>query len=53
MGPKSLVVSARGAMVGAVEQSEDTTVFAFQPGCRLRVKILRPAAPQAEPVAAE
>ncbi len=53
VGPKSLVVSARGAMVGAVEQSEETTVFAFQPGCRLRVKILRPAAPQSEPVAAE
>jgi uncharacterized protein YjbI with pentapeptide repeats len=53
VGPKSLVVSARGAMVGAVEQSEETTVFAFQPGCRLRVKILRPAAPQVEPVAAE
>ncbi len=40
VGPKSLIVSARGAMVGAVEQSEETTVFAFQPGCRLRVKIL-------------
>jgi uncharacterized protein YjbI with pentapeptide repeats len=53
VGPKSLIVSARGAMVGAVEQSEETTVFAFQPGCRLRVKILRPAAAQAEPVAAE
>ena len=53
VGPKSLVVSARGAMVGAVEQSDETTVFAFQPGCRLRVKILRPATPQSEPVAAE
>lgn len=53
VGPRSLVVSARGAMVGAIEQSEESTVFAFQPGCRLRVKILRPAAAPAEPIAAE
>ncbi len=53
IGPRSLVVSARGAMVGAVAQAPEATVFAFEPGCRLRVKILRPAEPQALPEAAE
>jgi uncharacterized protein YjbI with pentapeptide repeats len=53
VGPRSLVVSARGAMVGAVEQSPEATVFAFEPGCKLRVKILRPAQPQILPEAAE
>jgi hypothetical protein len=52
-GPRSLVVSSRGAMVGAIEQAQGDTVFAFQPGCRLRVKIMRPAALQAQPEAAE
>lgn len=48
-GPKSLVVSARGMLKGAVEQAPDSTVFAFEAGCRLRVKILPPSAqPTAE-----
>lgn len=42
VGPQSLVVSTRGAVVGSVEQSHEATAFAFEPGCRLRVKILKP-----------
>jgi hypothetical protein len=42
-GPKTLVVSETGALVGAIEQAPGATQFAFQPGCRLRVKILRSA----------
>ena len=42
VGPRSLVVSTRGAVVGSVEQSHEATAFAFEPGCRLRVKILKP-----------
>lgn len=42
-GPKSLVVSARGMLKGAVEQAADSTKFAFEAGCRLRVKILPPS----------
>jgi hypothetical protein len=41
-GARSVIVSSRGAMAGAVEQAHESTTFAFQPGCRLRVKILRP-----------
>ena len=39
VGVKRLVVSSKGAVVGSIEQAADATVFAFQPGCRLRVKI--------------
>jgi hypothetical protein len=42
VGPRSLVVSTRGAVVGSVEQTHESTAFAFEPGCRLRVKILKP-----------
>jgi hypothetical protein len=42
VGAKSIVVSARGAVVGGIEQAPEATVFAFEPGSRLRVKILRP-----------
>jgi uncharacterized protein YjbI with pentapeptide repeats len=42
VGPRSLVVSTRGAVVGSVEQTHEATAFAFEPGCRLRVKILKP-----------
>jgi hypothetical protein len=41
IGPRRLVVSSRGSVVGAVEQSPESTAFSFQPGCRLRMKILR------------
>ncbi|HVJ19780.1 MAG TPA: pentapeptide repeat-containing protein, partial [Polyangiaceae bacterium] len=53
IGPRSLVVSARGAMVGAVAQAPEATLFAFEPGCRLRIKIMRAAEPQVLPAAAE
>jgi uncharacterized protein YjbI with pentapeptide repeats len=42
VGVRSLFVSARGGIVGGVEQVSDGTHFAFEPGCRLRMKILRP-----------
>jgi hypothetical protein len=42
VGPRRLVVSAQGSLVGSVQQSQVNTAFAFQPGCRLRMKILRP-----------
>jgi hypothetical protein len=41
VGPRRLVVSSCGSLVGAVQQNSEDTVFAFQPGCRLRMKILR------------
>lgn len=41
-GAKSVVVSSKGAIVGGIEQAPESTVFAFEPGSRLRVKILRP-----------
>jgi hypothetical protein len=44
VGPKSLVVSTGGALVGSVEQALEPTAFAFEPGCRLRMKILKPRA---------
>jgi uncharacterized protein YjbI with pentapeptide repeats len=47
VGPKSLVVSTGGAVVGSVEQTGESTSFAFEPGCRLRVKILKPRQPLA------
>lgn len=42
VGAERVVVSSRGALVGGVEQSPEATVFAFEPGSRLRVKILKP-----------
>jgi uncharacterized protein YjbI with pentapeptide repeats len=41
-GARSVLVSARGGVVSGIEQASDSTAFAFEPGCRLRVKILRP-----------
>jgi hypothetical protein len=40
VGATQLIVSAGGSLVGAVEQPETWTRFAFEPGCRLRMKIL-------------
>ena len=42
VGVKSLFVSAEGGVVGGVEQIPEGTQFAFEPGSRLRMKILRP-----------
>jgi len=39
VGAHSLVVSATGAMVGAVQQPQELTKFAFEPGCQLRMRI--------------
>lgn len=47
VGVRSLYVSSRGGIVGGVEQVADGTSFAFEPGCRLRMKILGPRLPQA------
>jgi len=38
-GVKKLVVSAKGSIVSSVVQAVDGTVFGFEPGCRLRIKI--------------
>jgi uncharacterized protein YjbI with pentapeptide repeats len=40
VGPKQLIVSASGSLVGAVQQPEGSTRFAFEPGCKLRMKIM-------------
>jgi len=40
VGAEQLVVSAGGALVGAVEQPPHSTRFSFEPGCKLRMKIL-------------
>jgi len=42
VGPRELIVSARGAVVAAVQQGSEPTLFAFERGCRLRLKIHRP-----------
>ena len=41
VGPGQLVVTAEGQLVGTVEQAPELTRFAFEPGCKLRMKILR------------
>jgi hypothetical protein len=38
-GASQLIVTSGGALVGAVEQPESATRFAFEPGCKLRMKI--------------
>jgi hypothetical protein len=39
VGAHQLVVTASGALVGAVQQPPELTRFAFEPGCQLRMKI--------------
>jgi uncharacterized protein YjbI with pentapeptide repeats len=40
VGPRELVVTSGGCLVGAVEQApDDGTRFGFEPGCKLRMKI--------------
>jgi uncharacterized protein YjbI with pentapeptide repeats len=41
VGPSQLVVSSRGSLVGAVEQTPELTRFGFEPGCKLRMRILQ------------
>ncbi len=38
-GPSTLVVSSVGSVVSSIEQADGQTAFAFEPGCRLRLKI--------------
>jgi hypothetical protein len=40
VGPKRLIVSSGAALVSAVQQTEGTA-FVFEPGCSLRMKILK------------
>jgi hypothetical protein len=42
VGPRKLMVSARGAVVSAIAQSGEPTGFVFESGCQLRVKIIPP-----------
>jgi uncharacterized protein YjbI with pentapeptide repeats len=42
VGAERVVVSSKGSLVGGIEQAAEATVFAFEPGSRLRVKILKP-----------
>jgi hypothetical protein len=42
VGAERVVVSSKGSLVGGIEQAPQSTVFAFEPGSRLRVKILKP-----------
>ena len=41
-GAEQLVVSEGGAVVSTVAQGESPTQFAFERGCQLRVKIIKP-----------
>jgi hypothetical protein len=45
VGPRVLSVSAGGAVVSAVSQNPESTQFAFEMGCQLRVKIVAPKQP--------
>jgi uncharacterized protein YjbI with pentapeptide repeats len=40
IGPSQLLVTSEGELVGQVEQAPERTRFGFEPGCRLRMKIL-------------
>jgi len=42
IGPRRLVVTAGGAVVSTVHSSPNNTAFAFERGCSLRMKILKP-----------
>jgi hypothetical protein len=44
VGPKRLVASSTAIVCSTIEQPETRTEFAFERGCRLRVKIKQPAA---------
>jgi hypothetical protein len=40
-GVKKLVVSSQGGVISTIIQPPEGTVFAFEPGCQLRVKLSR------------
>ena len=41
IGPTQVVVSSNGCVVSAIRQPDELTRFAFEPGCKLRMKILK------------
>jgi uncharacterized protein YjbI with pentapeptide repeats len=43
VGPRVLSVSAGGAVASAVSQNPESTKFAFEMGCQLRLKIVAPS----------
>ena len=45
--PQQVFVSAKGALAATVQQSSESTHFAFERGCRLRVQISEPTTPGA------
>jgi hypothetical protein len=42
VGPRVVAVSSKGALVSAVAKNAESTRFAFENGCQLRVKIVGP-----------
>jgi uncharacterized protein YjbI with pentapeptide repeats len=42
IGPRALVVTAKGALVASLQQPASPTRFAFERGCRLRLKVIKP-----------
>jgi len=42
VGPRELIVRSRGVVVAAVKQGSELASLAFEPGSRLRMKVLRP-----------
>ena len=44
-GVRQLRVSSHGAVVSSVEQAADATRFSFEPGSRLRLKIVKSKQP--------
>src|SRR5262249_29334621 len=42
VGPRQVLVSARGAVVSAVAQHQQQTRFSFEKGCQLRMKVVQP-----------
>jgi hypothetical protein len=51
VGPRSLVVTAKGSLVASVEQAAAGTRFAFERGCRLRLRVFTPEAKPPAPEA--
>src|SRR5204863_9148553 len=42
VGVRALVVTSRGALVASLQQPATPTRFAFERGCRLRLKVIKP-----------
>jgi hypothetical protein len=50
VGPRALVVTAKGALVASLAQPSAPTRFAFERGCRLRLKVVKPTGEKIIPV---